>query len=116
MLSSYRSVRSPPGMTRRLHMVSDRESFDQLVADALDELPDWVQTRLENVAVVIDDHDRAASPGLLGLFEGIPQPQRGRGYSGVLPDRITLFRKAIERVAGGDADRLRKLVAHTVAH
>jgi len=96
--------------------MDDGERFDRLVADALDALPEWVRTRLENVAVVVEDGSPPGRSGLLGLFEGIPQSRRGGGYSGVLPDRITLFRHPIERASDGDERRLRGLVAHTVAH
>src|ERR671919_641837 len=54
MLSSYRSVLSPPGMRRRLQAMShrSRRRFESLVSDALDELPGWVQEAMDNVAVV----------------------------------------------------------------
>ena len=91
-------------------------SFEELVADALDGLPDWVQERLENVAVMVEERPPSAEPGLLGRYHGISLDRRGSGYAGVMPDRITLFRASIERVARGDPDRLRALVAHTVAH
>lgn len=91
-------------------------SFEDLVADALDGLPEWVRMRLSNVAVVVQERGPKDQPGLLGLYEGIAQPRRGASYSGALPDRITLFRDAIERTARGDHERLRRVVAHTVVH
>jgi predicted Zn-dependent protease with MMP-like domain len=87
--------------------------FGQLVAEALDGLPGWVRDRLENVEVIVEDD---APPGnLLGLYEGIPLTERGQ-YTWALPDRITLFRRAIERAAGEDSDSLRRVVAETVIH
>jgi predicted Zn-dependent protease with MMP-like domain len=91
-------------------------TFEDLVADALDGLPEWVRERLDNVVVTIEERGPKEEPGLLGLYQGISLDRRGAGYAGVMPDRITLFRSAIERVAHGDPDRLRKVVAHTVAH
>lgn len=91
-------------------------TFEDLVADALDRLPPWVQERLENVAVIVEARPPSGEPGLLGRYEGIPKDRRGSGYFGVMPDRISLFEASIRRVAGDDPDRLRTLVMHTVAH
>jgi predicted Zn-dependent protease with MMP-like domain len=91
-------------------------TFEDLVADALDGLPGWVTERLDNVAVMVEDRGPRDQPGLLGLYQGISLDRRGAGYAGAMPDRITLFRDAIERVARGDQDRLQAIVAHTVAH
>src|ERR687892_1606356 len=105
MLSSYRSVLSPPGMRRRLQAMShrSRRRFESLVADALDELPGWVQEAMDNVAVVVEDHPPDDDPDLLGLYEGIAQTER-EFYVGALPDRITLFRSTIEAEAGAGAE------------
>jgi predicted Zn-dependent protease with MMP-like domain len=92
------------------------EEFERLTAEALDGLPSWVLERLENVDVLVEDHAPRGQPGLLGLYHGIPLTRRGAGYSGVLPDRITLFRSNIERVSGGDPETLKGLVRHTVVH
>jgi predicted Zn-dependent protease with MMP-like domain len=91
------------------------ERFDELVVEALDGLPRWVQDRLDNVEVLVEDIPPSGRHLLLGLYEGIPLTQRGGGYFGVLPDRITLFKRAIEAVAR-DEDDLRRIVAHTVVH
>jgi predicted Zn-dependent protease with MMP-like domain len=88
--------------------------FEELAAEALDELPDWVRQRLDNVEVIVEDLPPPGQPGLLGLYEGIPLTKRHR-YSGVLPDRITLFRRTIESQAAGDED-LKRVVRHTVVH
>jgi predicted Zn-dependent protease with MMP-like domain len=93
----------------------DRARFEELVVDALDSLPPWVLQRLENVEVIVEDHPPPEDPSLLGRYHGIPLTER-RSYAGVLPDTITVYRRTIERVAGGDEDRLRSVVAHTVEH
>ena len=91
------------------------EEFEELVAEALDELPPWVQERLENVEVLVEDHPPPDQPGLLGLYVGIPLTERDRGYSGVLPDRITLFRSNLTRGARS-AEELRERIRRTVVH
>jgi predicted Zn-dependent protease with MMP-like domain len=92
-----------------------RRLFESLVADALDELPGWLQEAMDNVAVVVEDRPPADEPDLLGLYEGIAQTER-ENYAGVLPDRITLFRATIEGEAGDDDEELRAVVAETVVH
>ena len=66
------------------------ERFDELVAEALDGLPEWVRERLDNVDVIVVDRPPPGQPTLLGLYQGIPLTHRGSNYFGVLPDRITL--------------------------
>ena len=94
-------------------------TFEELAAEALDNLPHWVRERLENVDVIIEDDPQPTQRHLLGLYEGTPLTQRGAGYSGVLPDRITLFRPALERAATNEDDLkalIRDTVVHEVAH
>ena len=92
-----------------------RAHFDELVAEALDSLPDWILDRLENVEILVEERPPRREPNLLGLYHGIPLTKRGAGYAGVLPDTITLYRRTIESVARDD-DHLRSLIAHTVEH
>jgi len=107
---------------RRMGLPAD--VFEDLVARALDDLPDWVRERLENVAVVVapwPTHEQRRQTGtdqgglLLGLYEGVPLPRRGRGYNMVTPDRITLFQGPMERVAHSRAALVR-IIRHTVIH
>jgi predicted Zn-dependent protease with MMP-like domain len=93
-----------------------RERFEELVGEALDELPAWVVEAMDNVSVQVEDLPPRGQPGLLGLYHGVPLSERGRGYTNVLPDTITLYRATIMGVAGRDERRLRAVVAHTVAH
>jgi predicted Zn-dependent protease with MMP-like domain len=90
--------------------------FEQLVAEALDGLPEWVHRRMDNVEVMIEEDPPAGAPNLLGLYEGVPLTRRGAGYTWTLPDRITLFRTTIEAAAGPDPRRLKRLIADTVVH
>jgi predicted Zn-dependent protease with MMP-like domain len=96
-----------------------RDRFEELVAEALDELPSWVLERLDNVEVLVEDDPPPDRRDLLGLYEGIPLTERSAGYFGVLPDRITLFRATIEAAAGdeqGLGEVIRDTVIHEVAH
>lgn len=89
--------------------------FDQLVSEALDALPDDIRATMSNVAVTVEDEPPPGSH-LLGLYEGIPWGSRGPYYAGALPDKITIYRGPIERLAGGDPERLRAHVRRTVFH
>ncbi len=92
-----------------------RRRFDELVEEALGDLPDWVQERLDNVAVVVEEEPPADDPDLLGLYEGVPLTDRGQDYFGVLPDRIRLFRSTIEEEAEDEED-VKQVVQETVVH
>jgi predicted Zn-dependent protease with MMP-like domain len=95
---------------------------------ALRRLPPGLGRFLDNVAILTEDYptpDQRASAGigpdesLLGLYEGIPVTQRSASYSMVIPDRITLFRRAIEATCQTDAElveEIRKTIVHEVAH
>jgi len=105
-----------------------RQRFQRLVLQALDELPSPYRDWLDNVDVVIERrparrHLRTAgmAPGevLFGLYEGIPLTERGGGYSMVLPDKITIFQEPLEREFPDDAElieEVRRTVLHELAH
>jgi len=88
----------------------------ELAAEAVDGLPAWVHETMDNVEVFVEDRPPADEPALLGLYHGVPLAERGTHYSGALPDHITLYRAPIERLARGSDERLRRIIAHTVAH
>lgn len=90
-------------------------AFDQLVSDALDALPDDISGLMSNVAVTVED-EPPPGQNLLGLYQGVPWGKRGAYYSGALPDKITIYRGPIERMCGGDPERLRNQVRRTVFH
>jgi predicted Zn-dependent protease with MMP-like domain len=91
-------------------------AFEQLVSDALDELPDDISSLMSNVAVTVEDEPPPGQGNLLGLYQGVPWGRRGAYYSGALPDKITIYRGPIERMTGGDPERLRRQVRRTVFH
>jgi predicted Zn-dependent protease with MMP-like domain len=94
----------------------DAAAFEQLVSDALDELPDDISSLMTNVAVTVEDEPPPGQGNLLGLYQGVPWGRRGPYYSGALPDKITIYRGPIERMTGGDRERLRAQVRRTVFH
>jgi predicted Zn-dependent protease with MMP-like domain len=95
---------------------TSEERFLELAADAIDGLPGWVHEAMDNVEIFVEDTPPDDERTLLGLYHGVPLSDRGMHYAGALPDRITLFRAPIERLAHGSDERLRRIIAHTVAH
>ena len=93
----------------------DETVFEQLVSDALDELPDDIRELMSNVAVTVEA-EPPPGENLLGLYQGVPLGKRGPYYSGALPDKITIYRGPIERMSRGNPERLRAQVRRTVFH
>ncbi|MGD0742036.1 MAG: metallopeptidase family protein [Acidimicrobiales bacterium] len=91
--------------------------FEELVASALDSLPESLGRAMENVSVSVDPY--APAGRLFGLYEGVPLTQRGIQYSAVLPDRITVFMRSICASCRSEAEVtavVRKTVIHEIAH
>jgi predicted Zn-dependent protease with MMP-like domain len=91
--------------------------FEEMVGIALDGLPPELGKLMRNVAVVVELD--AGPPGLLGLYEGVPLTERSHSYSGLLPDRITIYRKAICAICATEAEvveQVRRTVVHEVGH
>jgi predicted Zn-dependent protease with MMP-like domain len=89
--------------------------FDQLVSEAIDELPDDIRAEMSNVAVVVEDEP---PPGqrLLGLYHGVPLTRRTTSYAGVAPDKISIYRGPLVRLYGADPAELRRQVHRVVRH
>ena len=88
-------------------------TFDDHVRAALDELPPPIAAALENVAVVVED-ENPDDPDLLGLYHGVPLPERG-DMAGALPDKISIYRLPLEE-SFPDPDELRDEIRVTVLH
>ena len=102
----------------------NRLEFKKIVKEGIDLIPEKFLQKLKNVAIVIEDEPTPAQrkkvnlhPGwtLFGLYEGIPQLNRGANYNAVLPDKITIFQKPIETAAGDEKD-IKEMVKNTVWH
>ena len=93
--------------------------FETVVSETMDRLPDWVHEGLDNIEVlVVDEPDEELDPqgqGLLGLYVGLPLPERGADYAGELPDVIYIFRRPHLQL-GLSPDELRHEIARTLIH
>lgn len=106
----------------------ERERFEELVDIAVGSLPQEFLDRLDNVVILVADQPTALQLRksrlrrgrlLLGLYEGVPQTERGASYGMVLPDKITIFKKAIELVCRTEeevTEQVRATVLHEIAH
>jgi predicted Zn-dependent protease with MMP-like domain len=83
------------------------------VRAALDELPPHIADALENIAVVVED-ENPEDPDLLGLYHGVPLPERG-DMAGSLPDKISIYRVPLEE-SFPDPDELHEEIRITVLH
>jgi predicted Zn-dependent protease with MMP-like domain len=102
----------------------NQDHFEQMVAEALDSLPDEILSWLDNVAIVVANtptRDQLAQAGLgprdllFGLYVGVPKIRRGFTYGETMPDKIVIFQQPIEQVCRSPR-QIRKCVRQTVLH
>jgi predicted Zn-dependent protease with MMP-like domain len=106
----------------------DKERFVELVARAVETLPEEFLERLENVDIVVEDLPSQRQLGkaglsggntLLGLYEGVPLTVRDSQYGMVVPDKITIFQKTIEAFVRNEDEivaEIQDVVRHEIAH
>jgi len=93
----------------------DADTFETLVGDVFDGLPDDMVDGLVNVAIVIEDRPEDGSLDLLGLYHGVSLDNRGQYGFGELPDMISIYREPLLHVVD-DAAALREQVRITLVH
>lgn len=107
-------------------MVS-HETFERFVEEGIEAIPAQFRAKLHNVAFLVEDEPSdevrereglGSEETLLGYYHGIPNTARGSGYGigMTLPDTITIYKRPIEEMAGGDPERIREIVFDTVWH
>lgn len=101
-----------------------QEEFEKLVEIETKNLPKEFLEKLKNVAILVQpepDEYQIKKGGylekklLLGLYEGVPQTQRSY-YNRALPDKITLFQRNIELIAGNNFETIQKIIKNTLWH
>ena len=91
-----------------------REEFE-----ALDLIPPELTALMANVVVFVEDDPPADDPHLLGVYDGVPLTERDGWYSGVLPDRITIYRNPTLAICETGEDVVAEVeitVVHEIAH
>ena len=109
------------GVDARVHLDAmsnddqySEQQFEAIVRSALDDLPIEFQRALENVAIVVSD--RGAEHHAYGLYVGYRMGGRSSLGGGGFPDEILIFRDTLVRDFGGNPQRLRAEIIHTVRH
>jgi predicted Zn-dependent protease with MMP-like domain len=102
----------------------NRQTFEHLVAQALDELPPEFQEKLDNVEVVVEEWPDSETlrlagvrhpASLLGFYHGIPQTRRTHNYGLVLPDKISIYQSPIE-MRCHSIDQVRRAIHRVLRH
>jgi predicted Zn-dependent protease with MMP-like domain len=100
-------------------VVDSADRFEEYADEAVTALPAELRAEMSNVEIVVEEEPPPGRP-LLGLYQGVPLTQRTTGYTGVLPDKITIYRGPLERLYGREPERLRRevhrVVLHEIAH
>jgi predicted Zn-dependent protease with MMP-like domain len=113
-------------MRTRAVIVAERARkarFNRLVEQAVRSLPISIRSRLDNVAIVVEEEpnedqlrdQEEPDDELFGFYEGTPLSERSGSYTMVVPDRIVIFRGPLER-AFSDPNEIREEVRITVLH
>ncbi|HEK86729.1 MAG: metallopeptidase family protein [Candidatus Saccharicenans sp.] len=91
-----------------------QERFQQLVQEALAQIPRKYVQQIKNVAILVEDFP---PPGqnLLGLYHGVPLSQRGSYYGNVPPDVIVLYKQPIESLCSTE-EELKEKIAEVLFH
>ena len=102
-----------------------RERFKELVQEAIDSIPRRFAREATNVAIVVEDYpapellremEMGPDDVLLGLYQGVPLPDRQWAHGNALPDCITLYQKSIEEDCDDDEDEIVVAIGETLIH
>ena len=94
------------------------QRFEELVDVALAQIPAELLDQVENCALIIEDEPDPEYGDVLGFYDGTPLSERTSQYSGVLPDRILIFRGPLLRMVASEdelVDEVRITVWHELA-
>lgn len=97
----------------------DEDRFVELAEAALATLPPQLAGLLDNVVLFVEDDAPPEEPDLLGLYDGVALTERDTTYGGVLPDRITIFRRPTLAICETEQDVVEEVhitVVHEIAH
>ena len=103
----------------------NRRVFERYVHQAIQSLPPEFQAALDNIEIVVEDFpdpevldDMGVEPGILGLYHGVPLPER-MGGDVKLPDKISIYMGEFQRLGYRGAElveEIRLTVLHEIGH
>lgn len=101
------------------------EEFEKVVSKAIENIPERFLKKLENVEICVEENPTPEQRGKLGrnslifgLYQGVPKTKRWH-YGQVLPDKVTIFKKPIEKVCRTREEieeKIKNVVWHEIAH
>lgn len=105
----------------------DRPAFEKMVQQSLRRLPRRFKQKLKNISIEIEERpssellrDMGIQSGtLFGLYQGVPLTEREWNFGNVLPDRIVIYQRPIEKEARSQeeiADIVLDTVMHEIGH
>lgn len=105
----------------------ETEKFEQFVIEAVKNLPQFFKNKMENISIIVEDFPslqiqeqiKRGQYEILGIYQGVPYRKRGFWYGNVLPDKIIIFQKPIEKLAKTEdeiKELVRKVVMHEIGH
>ena len=106
----------------------NRHDFQNLVAEAVQTIPQKFRDAMQNIAIVIEDEPSLETlqevgieppDTLLGLYQGTPLTERQWAHGNILPDKITLFQFPIEDESEDEEDlvvAIGETLIHEVGH
>jgi predicted Zn-dependent protease with MMP-like domain len=105
----------------------NREDFVKVAEETLDSLPEEFRSRIQNVAILVEDfppNQSSIKRGqhrrlLLGTFHGVPATKRSIFDISVGPAHIVLYQKNIEAVCSNEAEirhQIRQTLIHELGH
>lgn len=92
--------------------------FEDVVDRVIEGLPEWVIEEIDNLVVLVEERPTAEQGDVLGIYEGFALDERS-DYSGVMPDRILIFRQPHLALGLNREDleaEIRTTVLHEIAH
>lgn len=95
------------------------DAFDELVADALDAIPEQLAALMDNVVVLVEEEPPPEDPDLLGLYVGTPLTERDSTYTFFGPDQVFIYRGPLLRMCADVAELAEEVeitVVHEIAH
>jgi predicted Zn-dependent protease with MMP-like domain len=97
----------------------NHREFESVIQGTMEQLPQWVREALHNIEILVaeeaDEHLDPEGQDLLGLYVGLPLPERDANYAGEVPDVIYIFRQPHLEL-GLPPDELREEIAKTLIH
>ena len=105
-----------------------KDSFEQFVEEVINDLRKMLRNAVWNLGVLVEEEPsddlllelgHEPNEHLLGLYVGVPLPERTFGEEPYLPDQILIFRKPLERMCQNRRElreQIRITVIHELAH